>query len=263
MARYQVILSYDGTEFHGFQRQGNERTVQLEVENALRVMGWEGRSILASGRTDTGVHASGQVIAFDLNWAHPVETLLKAMSAHLPVDIGVKGAGIVRDDFHPRFDALRRTYRYQIYFQPHRDPLRDRYAWRLWPEPQSGLPNDAAGLFLGEHDFKSFGSPMKPGASTIRVVTASHWSETPDGWLYEISANAFLYHMVRRSVFMQVQTVMHKFGLEDLRMCVQQAAPSLPGMAPANGLNLYAVDYAPGFGDPRRKENLAKTGIQE
>lgn len=255
MARYQVILSYDGTEFYGFQRQGNARTVQLEVENALRVMGWQGRSILASGRTDTGVHASGQVIVFDLDWAHPVEVLTRALSAHLPADIGVKSACVVDDQFHPRFDALQRTYRYQVYFQPFRDPLRDRYAWRLWPKPQSGLPNEAAALFLGEHDFCAFGRPMKPGASTIRVVTASHWSETPDGWMYEISANAFLYHMVRRCVFMQVQTAMQKFELDDLRKCIQEAVPCLPGMAPANGLNLYNVEYAPGFAARRDWKN--------
>ena len=250
MARYQVILSYDGTEFHGFQRQGNERTVQLEVEHALRKLGWEGRSILASGRTDSGVHASGQVITFDLDWAHSVETLQKALSAHLPADIGVRGACITGDDFHPRFDATQRSYRYQIYFQPFRDPLRDRFAWRLWPKPQPGLPNEAAALFLGQHDFQSFGSPMKPGGNTVRVVTASHWSETPEGWTYEISANAFLYHMVRRSVFMQIQTAMQKFDLNDLRRCVEEAAPSLPGMAPANGLNLYSVEY----GDAAREE---------
>ena len=258
MAHYQVILSYDGTEFHGFQRQGNERTVQLEVENALRRMGWEGRSILASGRTDTGVHASGQVITFDLNWAHSVETLQRALTAHLPADIGVKAASVVDETFHPRFDALSRTYRYQIYFQPFRDPLRDRYAWRLWPKPQSGLPHEAAALFMSSHDFRSFGSPMKPGGNTIRVVTGSDWFETPEGWTYEITANAFLYHMVRRIVYMQILTAMQKMEVTDLQKCLEQSTPSLPGMAPANGLVLYSVEYANENGCRKDLENLDK-----
>lgn len=243
MARYQVILSYDGTEFHGFQRQGNERTVQLEVENALRRMGWQGRSILASGRTDSGVHANGQVITFDLNWAHSVEILERALNAHLPADIGVNDAKIVDETFHPRFDALSRTYRYRIYFQPFRNPLRDRYAWRLWPIPQLGLPDRFAGIFIGSHDFQSFGKPMKPGGNTIRMVTGSSWSETPEGWTYEITANAFLYHMVRRIVFMQVLAATQKIDLSDLQKCLDCLEPSLPGMAPANGLALHSVEY--------------------
>ncbi len=244
MARYQVIISYDGTEFHGFQRQGNTRTVQLEIENALRRMGWAGKTILASGRTDTGVHANGQVITFDLSWAHSVETLQRALSAHLPNDIGVKGACMVGETFHPRFDAISRTYRYQIYFQPFRDPLQGRFAWRVRPKPESGAPYQAATLFLGQHDFRSFGSPMKPNGNTIREVKRSEWSETPDGWTYEITANAFLYHMVRRIVFMQMQTAIQRISLVDLQSSLDQQMPSLAGMAPAHGLILQAVEYA-------------------
>lgn len=258
MARYQVIISYDGTEFHGFQRQGNERTVQLEVENALRRMGWKGRTIYASGRTDTGVHANGQVITFDLDWAHSIETLQRALSAHLPDDIGVKGASEVDEAFHPRFDALSRTYRYQVYFQAYRDPLRDRYAWRLWPKPETGVPHEAAVLFLGCHDFSSFGAPMKPGGNTVREVTNSKWSESPNSWTYEITANAFLYHMVRRIVFMQIQTAMQKITLADLRRCLDLQEPSLPGMAPANGLVLHSVEYADGNARREEMQNWVK-----
>ena len=84
MARYQVILAYDGTEFQGFQRQTQKPTVQGVVEDALRQIGWSGRTILAAGRTDTGVHAAGQVIAFDLEWAHTLKALQAALNAHLP-----------------------------------------------------------------------------------------------------------------------------------------------------------------------------------
>jgi Pseudouridylate synthase len=103
MARYQVKIAYDGSEFFGFQRQGETRTVQLEIENALRVIGWVGQSITAAGRTDTGVHASGQVIAFDFEWKHSEETLKKALNANLPEDVAVHAVKVANEDFPPPF----------------------------------------------------------------------------------------------------------------------------------------------------------------
>ncbi len=243
MARYQVILAYDGTEFHGFQRQGDTRTVQLEVENVLRRMGWQGRSLLAAGRTDTGVHASGQVITFDLEWRHPVETLAKALNAFLPPDVGVCNVREAPAEFHPRFDAIWRTYRYHIYFHPYKNPMRDRFSWRIWPEVDGALLPKIAENFLGTHDFQSFGGPMKPGGNTIRTVSCSSWMIEPGNWVYEVKANAFLYHMVRRIVFAQIQVASGKISCEELRECLQAGVALPPGMAPAHGLALHAVDY--------------------
>ena len=121
----KLLLAYDGTHFFGFQRQGQARTVQLEVEAALRQLDWQGRTILSAGRTDSGVHASGQVIAFDLEWAHGPEELGRAMNANLPEDVAVKAVEVAAADFHPRFDATARCYRYQVLFAPQRDPLRE------------------------------------------------------------------------------------------------------------------------------------------
>ena len=247
MARYQVILSYDGTEFHGFQRQGNERTVQIEVENALRRMGWQGRSILAAGRTDTGVHASGQVIAFDLDWSHPTEVLGVALNAHLPLDIGIKRVQEAPPDFHPRFDAIWRTYRYHFYFSPYRDPLQDRFAWRLWPQPEWEMLAEPAALFLGTHDFTSFGNPMKPGGNTVRTVKASCWTAEQTGtWVYEITANAFLRHMVRRVVQNLVLVASRKLEVKALQASILNAEVTPPGMAPPNGLTLHSVTFEDG-----------------
>ncbi|HMN60553.1 MAG TPA: hypothetical protein PJ988_09330, partial [Anaerolinea sp.] len=100
MERYKLILAYDGTHFQGFQRQGLTRTVQSELENALRRLGWDGKSILSSGRTDTGVHASGQVIAFDMDWAHSPADLANALNAHLPEDVVIQQAQVPRKGFH-------------------------------------------------------------------------------------------------------------------------------------------------------------------
>ena len=111
MARYQIILAYDGTGFSGFQRQAQgkkSRTVQAAVETASRQIGWQGSSIQAAGRTDAGVHAAGQVIAFDLNWTHGEQALLAALNANLPPDVAAQAAYECRADFHPRYAALTR-----------------------------------------------------------------------------------------------------------------------------------------------------------
>src|SRR5512142_2393325 len=125
MERYKVILAYDGTHFFGFQRQGETRTVQLEVEAALRRLNWQGKTILSAGRTDSGVHATGHVIAFDLQWAHSLQQLGRALNANLPEDVAVKAVELAAADFHPRYDARSRCYRYQVLFAPARDPLHD------------------------------------------------------------------------------------------------------------------------------------------
>lgn len=134
MERYQVILAYDGSHYKGFQRQANARSVQAVVENALRKVGWEGKSILAAGRTDTGVHALGQVIAFEMDWSRSSEELQTALNALLPSDVVARDVRQVCPSFHPRYDASWRKYFYRLYCQPVRQPLLEPYAWRVWPE---------------------------------------------------------------------------------------------------------------------------------
>jgi tRNA pseudouridine38-40 synthase len=245
--RYKVTLAYDGTHFFGFQRQGQTRTVQLEVEAALRQLNWQGRAILSSGRTDSGVHAAGQVIAFDLEWKHGPEQLGHALNANLPVDVAVKMVQIVRPDFHPRFDAAARCYRYQVQFVPDRDPLRDRYVWRVWPPCEVDSLQAAARLLHGTHDFAAFGTPPRVGGSTIRTVFQAGWQNHEDGLLrFEVTANAFLYHMVRRMVFVQMLVGQQRLSLAKLERAVNdpQASQMAPGLAPPQGLFLQAVHYA-------------------
>ncbi len=244
MERYQLILAYDGTLFSGFQRQGKQRTVQLVLEETLRQIDWQEKSILCAGRTDTGVHASGQVVSFCLEWRHSLEDLRNALNARLPQDMAVLDVQKARDDFHPRFDALTRTYQYHIYFSPARNPLLHRTAWRIWPHVETVRLQEAAPCFLGIHDFSSFGAPMKPGASTIREIFASGWQEDANGCLtYTVTANAFLYHMIRRIVWQQFLFVTERITLKELRDGIEKAAPLPPGMAPANGLTLVKVTY--------------------
>ncbi len=244
MARYQIILAYDGTEFLGSQRQAkSHRTVQGELENALRKMGWDGKSVLMAGRTDAGVHASGQVAAFDLGWAHSLEALTNALNANLPADMAVRQAKVAPDNFHPRFDATARRYRYRIFCQELRDPLRERYAWRVAPDLNEDVLHALAAMLPGKFDFAAFGSPPRPEGSTERHLMQARWEKQDDEWHFEVQANAFLYHMVRRLVRTQVVIAQGKFSKEIFARALAEQVEVPSGIAPPNGLTLVEVTY--------------------
>jgi tRNA pseudouridine38-40 synthase len=250
MARYKLTLAYDGSNFHGSQRQKGRRTVQGELETALTQLGWTGRSVILSGRTDTGVHATGQVASADLDWSHADADLLRALNSLLPADMAVWSVEAAHARFHPRFDAVSRTYRYRLFCQPLRDPLRERFAWRVWPPVDARLLEQAAESFLGTHDFSAFGSPTTPRGTTVRTVTKAAWTQTGgDEWQFEVQADAFLYRMVRRIVFVQAAVAQGKAAAEDIARSLAGQAPAesrsvLPaGLAPAHGLTLVEVEY--------------------
>jgi len=252
MAHYQIILAYDGTDFLGYQRQDEARTVQGEVEAAFQRLGWQGRSILSSGRTDTGVHASGQVIAVDFDWNHSPEALGKALNAELPDDVAVKAVRVAEEEFHPRFDALWRCYHYRLYCCAERNPLRDRFAWRVWPPVNGESLQTAAAMLIGSHNFAAFGKPPRPNGSTIRVVNEASWQPVDDGWQFAICANAFLYHMVRRFVYVQVAVAQGRWQLEQFADGIEKQTEQIAGIAAPNGLELWEVRY------PDSRQNLEK-----
>jgi len=253
MARYQLTLAYDGTNFFGSQRQTNKRTVQGELEKALWKLGWTGRSVIMSGRTDTGVHATGQVVSFDLRWSHSDEELVNALNAALPADMAVQRARMVHDKFHPRFDAISRRYCYRLFCRSVRHPVRERFHWRVWPQIDGEALAKNAQLFLGTHDFAAFGSPTTPGGSTLRTVMKAEWTpagEARDAWHFEVQADAFLYRMVRRLVFVQVAVSQGKVSAESVARSLARPAlaasgtEKIPaGLAPAHGLTLVEVTY--------------------
>jgi tRNA pseudouridine38-40 synthase len=253
MARYQIILAYDGTHFLGSQRQASSRTVQGELEKALCKLGWSGQTVYLAGRTDTGTHASGQVAAFDLDWGHGLNELHKALNTHLPHDMAVrevKGAG---DEFHPRFDASSRRYRYRLFCDGVRDPLRERYAWRVWPAVTDLRP--LAAIWPGTHDFAVFGTPPRTEGNTVRKVLSAEWQNCGDEWTFDIQADAFLYRMVRRLVYAQVAVGQGRLPAEALVRALENSPSSaqaaqndgqsrIPAsLAPASGLTLVEVCY--------------------
>ena len=245
MAHYKVILAYDGSEFFGSQRQAEARTVQSVFEAALRKLDWDDRSVILAGRTDAGVHASGQVAAFNLAWNHPEDALLRALNALLPGDLAVRAITTCKEGFHPRFDARWRTYRYQIICDPARDPLQERYAWRVWPAPGFDLLQAAASELIGIHDFAPLGSATSPNGSTIRDVQQAQWQQQDERLTFEVTANAFLYRMVRRMVFVQVAVGQGKLEAGSISRVLQaaQSQPMFQGLAPSQGLSLVEVSY--------------------
>ncbi|HWQ85019.1 MAG TPA: tRNA pseudouridine(38-40) synthase TruA [Anaerolineales bacterium] len=245
MARYQVNLVYDGTLFFGFQRQAKQRTVQSAVEDALHQLGWQGVSLLAAGRTDTGVHASGQVIAFDLDWNHSEQALLNALNACLPSDVAARQVTTAEDDFHPRYAARARWYRYRLYLSAVRDPLRDRFAWQVWPVPDQSRLDILANLLVGRHDFGAFGTPPKAGRSTQRQIFRASWQGNGDELCFDVTGNAFLYRMVRRLVGLQVRTAQNRLPMEVISSYLERPdASRVQELAPPQGLTLMKVYYS-------------------
>ncbi len=250
MARYQIILAYDGAGFAGSQRQATYRTVQGELEKALRKIGWQGKTVLLAGRTDAGVHASGQVAVFDHTWEHGLDDLLSALNASLPQDMAAREVKTAPENFHPRFDAASRRYRYRLFCDPIRDPLRERYAWRICP-PLADL-SPLARLWIGRHDFTAFGSPPRPDGSTLRTVMSAEWRNQGDEWIFEIQADGFLYRMVRKLVFVQVAVGQGRLGEAEIIRALHSGTKTRPrgetrgipaGIAPPNGLTLVEVCY--------------------
>ena len=242
--RYQVQLAYDGTEFHGSQLQTDLRTVQGEVEKSLGKLGWQGTVVLFAGRTDAGVHAAGQVISFDLDWNHSDKELHQAFNAVLPQDIAAVRIKRAEQNFHPRYDALSREYHYQILNSPIRDPIQERYCWRVGSGIELGLLRRASKTLIGSHDFAALGSPHKPDGSTVRHLTRAVWTKKGDLFRFEIVGNAFLYHMVRRIVMVLVKIGQKKETINQLKAYLANpSGPPAQGLAPAKGLSLVKVQY--------------------
>lgn len=197
--RYLAIIAYDGTAYCGFQKQLTGPSIQQELERAIRLISGEETTVIGAGRTDSGVHATGQVVAFDLEWPHGPKTLSRALNANLPADIAAVRLSETKEGFHPRFDAIKRTYNYYIYNEPVRSPLYRRTSWHVSQQLDIGRMNLAASAIVGEHDFATFGRPPR-GTNSVRQVFQAEWNRNESLLIFTIEANAFLYRMVRSLV---------------------------------------------------------------
>lgn len=248
--RYRATVEYDGTDFLGFQIQARGRTVQGELEKAIERITQKQVRVLGAGRTDAGVHASGQVIAFDVSWRHTDQVLHRALNAVLPGDIAISHLTTTYPAFHPRFDAKWRQYRYTILNQPIRSPLWARDAYQVAEPLDVEAMGEASQALVGSHDFAAFGKPTQ-GQSTVRHVMRAEWFvQHPRGikgklLVFEITANAFLYRMVRNIVGTLVRVGRGEFLPNEVTALMEakdRAASGPP--APPCGLCLVRVEYA-------------------
>ena len=242
---YWAVVEYDGTEFYGFQLQAEARTVQGEIEKCLERITQRTIRISAAGRTDAGVHATGQVVAFEVTWKHTLADLQRAINANLPTDIVFNELQRVSTpDFHPRFSAISRTYQYHILNQPWPSAVQRRYVYHVDRPLDINLMRQASRLLLGSHDFASFGKPPQ-GSNTVRQVTEAEWQLRGDGHLiFRITANAFLYRMVRKIVATLVQVGLGTIPFDSIVEILEaRDLNSSSPPAPACGLYLVKVIY--------------------
>jgi tRNA pseudouridine38-40 synthase len=243
--RYRATVAYDGTAYKGFQRQANTPdTVQEVLELALARIGASSPCVLGAGRTDAGVHAIGQVIAFDLAWSHPIEALGRALNANLPADVVICDVQETDERFHPRYEAVSRKYVYTIYIAKTSNPFRRLYVWQHAQPLNIVEMQKASASLVGSHDFASFGSPPV-GTNTVRVVSEAHWTETGDELRFTIRANSFLYRMVRSIVGTLAFVGQGRMTVSDFEGILAACNRRLAGpSAPPQGLALVEVQYA-------------------
>jgi len=251
----RATLAYDGTDYSGFQRQANAPTVQAALEEAIRDVTREESGVIGAGRTDAGVHASGQVIAFDTSWIEDQASLgseqsgrsagdlQRALNAVLPADIALWELRLAVPGFHPRFDARSRRYRYNVYNAPARDPLSGRYSLHVKGAIDVEAMQQGASLLVGEHDFAAFGRPTQ-GDSTVRCVLAAEWGGEPPRLQFDIEANAFLYRMVRSIVGTLLEVGGGRLTADAVAEILASLDRDQAGtLAPARGLCLTEVKY--------------------
>ena len=246
MARYRAQVAYDGSPYQGFQRQSNALTIQGELEAALTRLIGHHVTVWGAGRTDTGVHAVGQVIGFDAEWTRSPQTLMAALNTHLPPTIAIVSL-VEQAEFYPRNGVQSRRYRYEVWAAPVRDPLLVQRVWHVYGTLDPEAMQQAANRLVGIHDFATFGQDPH-GKNTVRHVFASEWAHMPQAsgvrYTYTIEATAFLHHMVRRIVALLVavgrgQRSLNQFETAFRGADVKYALPP----APPQGLTLEAVTY--------------------
>ncbi len=241
--RYRAVVGYDGTDFLGFQIQVQGRTVQGEIEKALNKVTQADIRIDGAGRTDAGVHATGQVIAFNASWKHSLVDFQRALNALLPPDIVISKLQPVEKTFHPRFGAISRSYQYTLINQPWPSVLERRYSYHVREPLDVAAMRQASKFLVGSHDFASFGKPPQ-GENTVRWVMQADWSTTGNRLIFEITANAFLYRMVRTIVGTLVQVGSGQLAPGEIKDILERRDLTLSAPpAPACGLCLVRVTY--------------------
>ena len=246
-----LIMEYDGTGYHGFQWQNGLPSIQKEIEKALERLTGERRRVMATSRTDAGVHALGQVVSFRTGSSLPLHTFISGLNHYLPDDIAVKAAYRIDDSFNVRSDALSREYSYYILNSPTRSPVRGAFSYLVASPLDIEAMNQAAQTLIGEHDFTSFascnGTEIK---STVRRVSKAEIERDGELVIFHMVANSFLTHQVRNTVGALIRVGLGKMSASEFHGILEAREPALAGpTAPACGLCLNRVNYPSPFGE--------------
>ena len=245
MPNIKAVIEYDGTDFRGFQKQPSERTVQGELERALaKLFKQEKARVVGAGRTDAGVHATGQVVNFQLPETFPTDRICPAVNGLLPTSIRLKKSEVVADEFHARYSAKARIYVYVVLNREAPTAILTRYVWHVMRPLNLEAMQSAAADLLGKRDFGSFGVPERAGGSTVRRILNLEIRRRKDAIFFRIRADSFLRGMARAIVGTLVQVGLGKRCSDEiaeiLAACDRRASSA---SAPPRGLYLTRVEY--------------------
>ena len=239
-----LTVSYDGTNFFGYQVQPNKRTVQSELESAIYRLTGENVKTVASGRTDSGVHALGQKVNFITLSSIPSEKFCEALNTFLPSDVRVLESKKVDLDFNARYSAKNKTYEYSVYFSKTALPLKDRYAVKIPYEVDLDLIKQGLKVLEGTHDFKCFLASGSSVKNTVRTIYKATVKKTKNGLKFTFTGNGFLYNMVRIMVGTLLEIGAKTKTINGLETALLTGDRKLVGKTmPANGLTLQKVIY--------------------
>ena len=244
MRRIRTIIAYDGTDYVGWQTQPNGVAVQEVIEKAILEVTGEQTTLQGSGRTDSGVHAQAQVAHFDTGARMAADKFAIALNTHLPADIRVLYSEEVAPDFHARFSAKEKQYRYFVQTGPHADVFARKYALHAYMPLDLELMNEAAALVVGTHDFSAFMSTGREVETAVRTVSLSKWEKQGKFLVYTVQGNGFLYNMVRILVGTMVGMGNGRIPKDSMDKALASLSRKDAGpTAPPHGLVLWRVKY--------------------
>ncbi len=244
MPKLKLLIEYDGTHYAGWQRQPNQETIQGKIEEALTCITQERLSIVGAGRTDAGVHASGQVASFSSRMTLPEQQWARALNRYLPYDISIITSRIVPDSFHAQRDAKEKIYEYRIHLHSSRTALDYYRAWHLFPKLNIPAIRQGLNSLTGTHDFRSFQGPRASTSQTICTISTCSLELSESHLVISIRGNRFLKQMVRNIVGTLVEVGQEKRSPNSLQDVLAARNRQAAGKtAPPQGLYLREVFY--------------------
>jgi len=258
MKTYVLSISYDGTNYFGWQKQPDVPTVQGELEKCLRKLFSTGVKTVGASRTDRGVHALGQIVSFEApSEKYPPQDLARRLNRMLPPDIAVNGAALVEGKFNARFDSKGKIYKYRVITR--KDPFRMNYAflWEILPDENLvARLNETARMFLGEHDFSAFSIVKDLPESPLCTITRSEWRLEGDELVYLIEGNRFLHKMVRASVGAMIEVISGRLEISGIKEMLSTGRRVKEfRFAPPQGLFLVKVNVPAEIKPPLQRES--------